>query len=113
MNEFFYGALFGVALVALAGGLWSVRTWYRHSRNKQQVTEMRREQDAPVERTALAIDENDPPRFLTFTPRNGYSRNCDCHDLPLVAGQVVLFWPREDGSATLFCEDGVRESVKE
>lgn len=108
MNELLVGVAVGLTIaVVLIGSLVIARSAYHAFRKRKEVAVMTSEQ---VSQDALPTDPDDLPRFLTFRPKNGYTRSCDCHERPLADGDTVLFWPT--GTTTIvFCEDGVRENV--
>ena len=107
MNELLVGVAIGVTVaIVLAGAVILARSAYGAFRKREEIAVM--EEGVPL--GALPTDPDNLPRFLTFRPKNGYARNCDCHERPLADGDTVLFWPT--GTTTvIFCEDGVRENV--
>ena len=66
--------------------------------------------DASEPLPAMPIDEEMPPKILTYRPREGRPiMSCHCHKKPLRPGDDVLWWPLPEGTVVLFCEQGVRE----
>lgn len=111
MNELLAGVAIGlIVAVTIAGGVLLTRYLYSKARKRSALTQLRDSVAEPTPSTALPVNPEDPPRFLTFRPKNGYVRNCDCHGNQLADGDTVLFWPTGD-TVVVFCEEGVRENV--
>lgn len=112
MNSTVTGALIGAAMLALTALIIRLllHLWDRGMRRIDERDWRKAVSQVDEAPSALPVDSQDPPRFLTFRPKNGYRRNCDCHSKPLVDGDTVLFWPTGSG-IVVFCEDGVRENV--
>ena len=59
---------------------------------------------SPVEggRTAVSSTE---ARLVIYNPKPGRDPlSCGCHQRPLTPGQKILWWPNEDGTAVIFCD---------
>jgi hypothetical protein len=96
--------------VLAIGAVLLTRYLYGRARKRDELSQLRDSTVGPGQQAALPVNPEDPPRFLTFRPKNGYVRNCDCHGNQLADGDTVLFWPTGD-TVVVFCEAGVRENV--
>jgi len=72
-----------------------------------------RESKIEFEDEPLAINENNPPRWMNYSPSSlSHKAYCACHGERLVPGQKVLLWPATEKSSPLFfCQEGVAEVV--
>lgn len=62
---------------------------------------------------AKAIDPEDPPRWMTYTPTGDRESApwCSCHHEPVRPGQRVVYWPIPNHPGVdLFCERAVNQA---